>query len=58
MEWSRPELIVLGRGAAEESVLCLCKTKPKSFCGEGPCSKKYGYGSNCYFKPNYNHGNS
>lgn len=24
-EWSRPELIVLGRGAPEENVLCKCK---------------------------------
>jgi hypothetical protein len=24
-EWTKPELIVLGRGAPEENVLCKCK---------------------------------
>lgn len=36
-EWSKPELIVLGRGAPEESVLHHCKTRP-SHCGG--CAKK------------------
>ena len=25
LEWTKPELIVLGRGAPEENVLCKCK---------------------------------
>jgi hypothetical protein len=37
--WSKPELIVLGRGAPEENVLCHCKTRP-SACGSG-CATKH-----------------
>jgi hypothetical protein len=32
--WTRPELIVLGRGAPEESVLCGCK---QSKSGKNSC---------------------
>lgn len=53
-EWSKPELIVLGRGAAEESVLCGCKTKPShGFCANSRCATKHGHGSNCFFSQNY-----
>lgn len=45
--WSKPELIVLGRGAPEENVLCYCKTRP-SACGSGCVTKHHRQ----YF-PNY-----
>jgi hypothetical protein len=38
-EWTTPELIVLGRGAPEENVLCYCKTRPQS-CQANACSRK------------------
>jgi len=57
-EWTTPELIVLGRGATEESVLCHCKTKPKGFCTQSRCGKMQGKGNHCYFQQNYTPGNS
>ena len=36
--WSKPELVVLGRGAPEENVLCFCKTRPT--CGRSTCAHK------------------
>jgi hypothetical protein len=36
--WSRPQLIVLGRGRPEESVLSGCK----NFCHAGPASTRGG----------------
>jgi hypothetical protein len=47
--WSKPELIILGRGAPEENVLCYCKTKP-SACGGG-CSRK----QHRHFVPSYSY---
>jgi hypothetical protein len=43
--WSKPELIVLGRGAPEENVLCVCKTRPSFSCGSSRCAHKQG---NCF----------
>ena len=36
--WSKPELIVLGRGAPEENVLCSCKSRPS--VGHNGCAHK------------------
>jgi len=36
--WSKPELVVLGRGAPEENVLHYCKTKVE--CGHYGCGIK------------------
>ena len=38
--YTKPKLIVLGRGAPEENVLCYCKTRPT--CGGGSCAHKDG----------------
>jgi hypothetical protein len=43
--WSKPELIVLGRGAPEENVLSVCKTRPSFSCGSSRCAHKQG---NCF----------
>jgi hypothetical protein len=37
--YSKPRLIVLGRGAPEENVLCYCKTRPTCGAGGG-CAHK------------------
>jgi hypothetical protein len=37
-EWTKPELIVLGRGAPEENVLCGCKSRP--CVGHNGCATK------------------
>jgi hypothetical protein len=50
-EWSKPELIVLGRGAPEENVLGHCKTR-KTY-GSGSCSHKNRQ-TNC-IEPNHNY---
>lgn len=58
-EWSKPELIVLGRGAPEENVLCTCKTKPSSgWCQSSRCATKIGRGSSACFRQNNRPGNS
>ena len=46
-DYSKPKLIVLGRGAPEENVLCYCKTRPT--CGPSSCAHKK---HNC-FSPNW-----
>jgi len=59
MQWSKPELIVLGRGEPEENVLCTCKTKPShGWCESSRCATKFGHGNNCFFRQNNRPGNS
>jgi hypothetical protein len=47
-EYSKPTLIVLGRGAPEENVLCFCKTRP----GYGSTHSGCGHKEGCIIKQN------
>ncbi len=47
--WTKPELIVLGRGAPEENVLCQGKTRP---CGGSSGCGKQNRHTNC-FEPSF-----
>jgi hypothetical protein len=47
--WSKPELIVLGRGAPEENLLHACKSKPSAgFCENSRCATKLGGQANSF----------
>jgi hypothetical protein len=48
-EWSKPELVVLGRGLPEENVLCKCKSK-EGTCGVGGWAVG-GTAEGCGYKP-------